>query len=158
MHRHARPQLDRWPQRLLLWCLLLALPLEGMSAARAQMLGASHFHREAAVAASAMDGWQDIRRMPHAAQEARPVHTHALFQRHHHSVDDATVVALDAEGGNALSGEASTITASAIWLAFSPSDGLSALLPDLARSLWPRLASRPIQSCDAKRLERPPQA
>ena len=96
--------------------------------------------------------------MPHAAQKARPVHTHALFQRHHHSVDDATVVALDAEGGNALSGENSPITASAIWLAFSHSDGLSVLLPDLARSLWPRLASRPIQSCDAKRLERPPQA
>ena len=141
-----------------MWCLLLALPLEGLLAANAQMLGASHFHREVAVVASTMADWHDFRHMPHAMQEARHVHTHALFQHHHHAVDDETVVALGAEGGNALSGEALTITASAIWLAFSPSDGLSMLLTDLARPLWPRHASRPIQSCDAKRLERPPQA
>ena len=158
MQRPAHPQLDLWTKRWVLWCLLLALPLGGLSAATAQMLGAKHLHRGmAVVVVSSMDGWQDFRRSPHLSDTPRPAHPHAGFQRHHHGIDDATVVALDAQVGESPA-DVGSGTACAIWLVFSPSGGLDVPQADLMRSSWRRPAVMAIQSCDAKRLERPPQA
>lgn len=153
----ARLQVARWAQRLTLWCLLLALPLQGLSAATTQMLGTHHAHRSMAAVAPSMDGWQDFRRAPHWSESPRPAHSHEWFQRHHHAIDDGSVVALDAQSGE-FAGDVGSGAASAIWLVFSSAGGLFVPGAAVMRSNWPKLEAAAIQSCDAKRLERPPQA
>ena len=141
----------------MLWCLLLALPLEGLSVATAQMLGANHFHRGMAMVVSSMDGWTDFRRASHVSDSPRRVQSHAGVQRHHHAFDDVSVVSIEAQIGESPFDTASG-AASAIWLVFAPASGLQVPRADPMRSSWPRPAVAAIQSGDVRRLERPPQA
>ena len=157
MQRSARLRFDLWTKWLVLSCLLFALPLEGLTVATARMLGANHFHRGMAVVVASMEGWKDFRRSSHVSESPRPAQTHTLVQRHHHGVDDASVVAIDAQVGEAPA-DASSGAVSAIWLVFSPASGLDVPRAHLMRTHWPRPTVAAIQSCDARRLERPPQA
>ncbi|MEO5737659.1 MAG: hypothetical protein ABIQ82_09395 [Variovorax sp.] len=157
MRSLARLRLDDWTRHLLLWCLLLALPLQGLSAATIQLLGTNHTHRGMAAVAPFMAGWQDFRRSPHWSDSPRPAHSHEWFQRHHHALDDASVVALDAQGGESP-GDVGSSAASAIWLVFPTASGLLVPRAELMEANWPRFSTAAFQSCDAKRLERPPQA
>lgn len=85
--------------RLVIWCLLVALPVFGVSGTLVELLGPLHVHRAALVTAPAdpMAGWVDMRRAA-GLTTIRNVHghTHGLFARHHHDRVDADVVALDA--------------------------------------------------------------
>ena len=143
--------------RLLVWCLLFTLPVGVLSSAMIEMLGASHFHREAFSAASAMDGWQDFRR-PRVQGGVRPVHSHLLLQRHHHTSGDETVVALDRDGSEALSGETASSPAAPIWLMFASAGCIELQAPALTLTPWPQFGPRPIKNWDSQPLERPPRA
>ena len=60
--RHRHP-FTRAAHRLAVWCLLVALPLYGVSAALVQLLGARHLHAAPAVhAVGSLHGWHDLRR------------------------------------------------------------------------------------------------
>lgn len=97
-------------RRFVVWCLLVAVPVFGVSGTLVEMLGANHAHRAAATLLSqgggdVMHGWVDMRRASVAAGAPRGhSHAHSLFARHHHDHDDASVIALD---GGLLQGEAS---------------------------------------------------
>ena len=82
----------------------------GLSAATVGMLGASHHHTEAQRADAAMRSWQDFRRTAHAPLSQPAEHSHAALLRHHHAEGDASVVALDGDGGDALQGGAAPVT------------------------------------------------
>lgn len=163
----------RW---LLAWCLLIALPLCGLSWTLAQLLGPAHFHAietvAAAVAADPMQGWQDFRRVDHlgdpafrerarADAHAQPdAHAHADPTRHHHrhDVETTSVVPIGADDHDANAGEGAA--PAGVTLAFVLE---AACLPHpaLHESLcagWPADRAGPIQSCDTRRLERPPRA
>ena len=152
------------------WFLALSIPVLGMAATVAQLLGAAHYHRsdsgDFAVAAAGDDdlmrGFEDFRRAaPHAFLVAVPArsflvfHTHGGLERHHHAAGDATVVALggrdgdvpsgdDAAGSlvNALRTERSTLVP---WPTFTIVDWRMSPAPAIAR-------------IDPERLERPPKA
>lgn len=157
MPRPAPLRLDLWTRRLVLWCLLLALPFEGLSVSRAQMLGADHFHREIAIEVAPMEGWRDFRRSAHLGDSSHRAASHAGVQRHHHGYDDASVVSADSTGAGSPA-DMSSSTVSAIWLVFSPAGELHVACAAPTRSTWPRPAVDAIQSGVAKRLDRPPQA
>ncbi len=68
-----------------LWCLVYALPLQGLSGTLAQWLGSLHLHRGTAVVA------------------AHHHHDHAAPQRHTHALTDASVVALGPDAAQGAS-------------------------------------------------------
>jgi hypothetical protein len=93
-------------RRLVVCCLLVALPVYGASGTLVQLLGSDHVHRVTEAAARTTDalaGWVDMRRGATMAKAAGHVHTHSLFQRHHHDRADASVVSVD---GGSLGGAA----------------------------------------------------
>ena len=152
MHRPTRAHLPRPALRWVVWCLLFALPLVGLSSVAVGMLGASHHHTEAQRSASVVLGWQDFRRTAHAPPSEPAAHSHAALLRHHHAGGDASVVALDRDGADALQSEAAPV---ALMFAFGePADTLHAE-PVVVR--WPGAAPGAVQNAHARRLERPPQ-
>lgn len=153
--RHSRSL-----RRLIACCLLIALPVGGLSSVMVQMLGASHFHPLASPLGTigTMNGWQDFRRAAHL-QDATPwVHAHALFDRHHHAPGDATVVALDGANADSPSGNAASSEIAGVGLALRADDGIGPRPPGAVAAPWPRFDAARFKSCDLPRLERPPQA
>ena len=104
MYRQLRRRFQRLARPFVAWCLLVAIPVFGLSGTMVELLGANHIHRQVASAdLGVMSGWIDMRRasgaitVPHVH-----THSHTAFARHHHDRDDDTVVALD---GGAMQGD-----------------------------------------------------
>lgn len=77
-------------RRGLLWLLLLAMPLHGLSAAMIGLLGQRHFHDAVPAHALGRALWQ-----PGVDVDTRHDHAHGALQRHHHARDVSGVIALD---------------------------------------------------------------
>jgi hypothetical protein len=104
--------------------------------------------------------WRDdLHARSHAAGFVTP-HQHSAFERHHHDIDDPSVISLDGGGaaGEALADGAAAATGGSGALPM----GLSAMLvlpePTATACPWPQL--RPASWVDAinKLPERPPRA
>ena len=162
MRGFAPAQLSLSARRLVLWWLLVALPVYGLSSSIVALLGASHYHRDVAAAAvtHAMDGWQDLRRGAGLRDAALPVHSHALLQRHSHAQGDSSVVTLDGGAGDGLmsGGAAEASAGSATLLALGAADPIEIAAPCARPLAWARFVSDPLKSCDSQRIERPPRA
>lgn len=152
MQRPARTRQPRPALRWVVWCLLFALPVLGLSSVAVGLLGASHHHLEAQRSASAIGSWQDFRRTVHALPSPPADHAHAALLRHHHAGGDASVLALDSSAGDALQGEAAPVT-----LMFALGAPSESLLAPPVEVRWPGTAPGAIQRAHARRLERPPQ-
>lgn len=152
MHRPTRARLLRPALRWVVWCLLIALPVLGLSSAAVGLLGVSHHHSEAQRSASAMGAWQDFRRTAHAPPSQLAEHSHASLLRHHHAGGDASVVALDSDAADALQGEAAPVT---LMFALGALDDTRHAPPVDVR--WPGAVPGAIHPAHARRLERPPQ-
>ena len=151
--------------------MLVTLPLYGLSAALAGLLGAVHFHETAPPTAKrmmaatvapvastpaeigSMAGWQDFRRVDHVGGAAG--HTHTGLERHHHEGHDGSAVNTGPDEGDASLGDgASPNVPSPVPVTTHP---VLAARPTLAvHAAWPVQATCRVESCDARRLERPP--
>jgi hypothetical protein len=134
LFRHAG--LCQW----VLWCLIYALPLQGLSGVVAQWLGAQHFHREVAVSAFA----------------DHHHHGHAAVQRHRHTVTDATVIAIGVDAGN---GEADLTSLPGAWgsLAGTCASARLHLQAGLSHER-PASTAWSVLSCEAQQVDKPPDA
>ncbi len=157
----------------LVWLLLLAVALMGLTVTRQQALGSLHLHADqqpqgtsvlaAAVSSLASDWlirWQHQHLFGHqqlrlgAASDAplwpssdfrdsdatatRGTHTHDSLERHHHAVDDGSVVALDA-AAEAAGAADSSATGGTILLPVAATPGNGLVLPAIAKrgGPWP---------------------
>ena len=146
---------------LVVWCLLLAVPLYGLSSSITQMLGASHFHRAASAQVGelgAMHGWQDFRRMNHVADAVFAQHTHDALGRHHHAAGDAGVVEVGADSHGEPLGDAGVSAGAAFVFVAGEAVDVVATASSTCSAGWAEQGTGPIRSCDTRRLERPPQA
>lgn len=149
----------RIARHLLVWCLLAALPIYGFSATVVPLLGPSHSHRPSASTADPLDGWVDIRRgmTLTAAASARPhVHSHSLFERHHHGPGDETVVPLDGDKQR-MDGDAGSSTGS-VTQAIALASALIVAAPPQVRVASYAAAAPCVLHRGGDRLERPPKA
>lgn len=140
-----------------MWCLLLALPLCGLSTSLVELLGSRHVHRSVVVAGDAgMQGWHDFRRGGHPSGARAAAHSHpdGLFERHHHDLADASVVALDGGGP----GESDAASTALVSLVFASTNPAWLPVPDKASPAWPERATASFRSQPGNRLERPPRA
>ena len=152
------------------WFLALSIPVLGMAATVAQVLGAAHFHRSGAggvavaVAADeeAMRGFEDFRRAaPHAflvpvpARSFLVFHTHGGLERHHHAAGDATVVALGGRDGDGPSGDDA---AGSLVIALRTERFTLLPWPTFTIVDWRMSPAPAIARIDPERLERPPKA
>ena len=93
-------------RRLIVWCLLFALPVYGLSSSVVVLLGSKHFHTSAVPELAARAMLADFRRIGQAVDTAPATHAHTWFARHHHAPTDASATAVDAAAdGESLFGE-----------------------------------------------------
>lgn len=160
--------------RFLQWSIVLilavCLPLQAVSAAVTAMLGARHTHQaptsEQLVPNGSHDlndpmtGWRDFRRMQYGdAHSHSHERAHALGMRHHHQLDDASVVKDDASdfSGGGAPAEAAQVSASFLFMTAShavdvpPSGEAFGVAWNAARAVVPG-------NPDPWRIERPPQS
>ena len=143
--------------RLLAGCMVCALVICGVAAARVAVLGTNHVHLRAAQAEAAMAGWQDFRRADHlAGGNATRAHSHASLQRHRHDAGDHSVVSLDADAGAALAGEASNAPGAPVIALLAAGARIDDPLRAATTMRWPAAAARGVERIEAGRLERPP--
>jgi hypothetical protein len=153
-------------QKRLVWLLLVALVLLGLTITQRQVLGSLHTHADvgpthtltsAAVSSLAHDWkirWQRQKMLGHGqlvlatpfdavvwptvATRGAHVHGHGALERHHHAADDETVVAIDGAAQVAEAGESPTTSASLLLPAVgTPVDAIK--LPAVSRNTgaWP---------------------
>ena len=151
-------RISRASHRLIVWCLLLALPLCGLSTRLVELLGSRHMHRAVVVADAGMEGWQDFRRGGHHGTGAAhaPVHSHGFFERHHHDRADDSVVALDGEAAGMTVSEGDSASAVSVSLVFASTSAADVLDAADGSLHWREGASAAFRSQDGSRLERPP--
>lgn len=150
--RHA------WRIRIL-WCLLVALPLAGLSSASVQMLGAAHFHHAAAspTPSVVMAGWTDFRRADGAHTTRRQEHSHASWHRHHHAPADPTVASIDGAAADTLLADSSPGYAGAV-LTWALGARLELHAAGAALTRWPWPEAHRAESVATEPPERPPRA
>lgn len=141
-------------------CLLVALPLFGLSGLVSAILGPVHYHASAVPAATdlgPMAGWRDFRRTEHVADSTFHVHDHSKLGRHHHDATDASLIVVGAtEHDDGAEGTASGAT-SIVVLAATTDEVSVVVRPQLAADVkWMIPAACTFHSCDSRRLERPP--
>ena len=156
----ARPTPMRW----LVWCLLFAIAVGGWSSVAVRMLGTSHHHRDPhrdhradnllRPGTAAMAGWQDFRRADHRLRRATT--EHMAQQRHHHAVNDASVVALDTATDAAAQGDSPPTAGDGSGLMFALGNFIPRGAASTAR--WPVADRTALPHPHPQRLERPPQA
>lgn len=176
--------------RLLMALLVLGfLLVHGVAGPARQLLGSVHRHdgghpvvvapapasvATAVVAASGLraqlDGWLSTLRAwrldrhahHHAAGLSDPGHRHGAFERHHHDIGDASVVALDdggAAGHQGAEGLSTASTLGAEWppgLAHAPATVATAAT--VTASAWPGAPGRTWRNALVRLPERPPRA
>lgn len=157
------PRVDRWLQRWLLGCVLVALVLHGVTSTVVGLLGSHHLHRAPVTEPAAML-LEDVRRLdfsgsmlaaPHAHDDASD-HRHASFQRHHHDPADASVHSLDGSAHGDPAGGGDTGSAALGALALLASAWPVLAVPPSGPMRWARAALDPIPPGHAHRLDRPP--
>lgn len=149
---------------LVTWFMLVALALYSLSSGITGLLGPVHFHKQPTPANMArtaltdfgpLAGWQDFRRVTHGGDSSG--HTHSALDRHHHGAhDDSAVTAGPGEGDASLS-ESAASSAPALVSIEAPT-ALVVPPASAAAAAWPVQCACHIKSCDARRLERPPNA
>lgn len=153
------PSARRATCRLVVWYLLIALPVYGLSATLVQLLGASHVHVRTVQAAASLDGWHDFRRAVARTERHAAVHlhAHAAFARHRHARDDVSVVALDARAGDhgAAAADASSSDGSAT-LVFALAGTAEPCQPYSRLVGWPRAEPVTPAGREVMPAERPP--
>lgn len=157
MFKRPRPSHRRIRQRIASGCLAAALPLYGFVAMVSALLGPAHFHVAPAATPmliGPMAGWQDFRRADHVGDSVFHVHDHSTIGRHHHAVDDPSVVRVDA-GPGAL---ADVIASNPLPLVIALLGAVTLAVAAPARTHTAGFA-RPacaFASCPRRRLFRPP--
>lgn len=145
----------------MVWCLVFALPICSASSTIAAMLGARHFHASTAARAPTTFGAAmlvDFRRSGEVATAPAALHAHSWLARHHHSVTDDSVMALDAatDDVNTNNGAAGIDGAGVLVLAW-----LGRVTPwpfGVLAGAWPVADASPLNSIDARPAERPPRS
>ncbi len=176
-HRLNIPRAKRrWVMACLVGCLVLVLPLHGWWGVMVHLLGARHVHDQAAsvtvgqadaATAALMRQWRYFGRvdgaMPVMATElASPLgagHQHDDNQpaRHHHAIDDTSVVTLDASlPGDADGADGASASAGSLMQLFAPQQATAIRLPAMASLAWPEFLSQRISSWSPQRVKRPP--
>lgn len=140
----------------LVWSLFVLLPVYGLSGALIELTGPSHHHRSASLAADSLAGWQDFRRVDSGVALAHEPHDHKSSSRHHHSLADETVVALDEQAQQSTSGPNSTLVAT--YLATATPLLVSLVGQGQASAVWPRCGPERVTTMPVAPLERPPRA
>ena len=163
-HRAARQHsrgrsLGQW---LVLFCVLVAVSLYGVTSAVVTLLGSYHTHTSADAGEAAGMVLEDFRRIDHAYDTlglTRPhmhAESHLSLQRHHHDSDDATVQSIDA-GAEDPVGDGAAASAIGMLAMMLCGFGLLMLTAPLARSVrWTLIGCPAIPSGHAHLLERPP--
>lgn len=153
-------------QIALVWCLLVSLPLMGLSSALTGLLGPQHFHRDALVRSAPplqLISWlrqvpvlaelRAMRQRAHA-ESHRTGEAHSHLSRHHHEASDTSVVELD--GGGAAEGAATAEPVGLPLLALAT--GIRLWLIDGLSLAWPQHPAHAYRSAATVRQERPPKA
>lgn len=138
MYRSLSRRFRRTARPFVVWCLLVAVPVFGLSSTLVELLGANHVHRQVASAESdAMSGWVDIRRAS-GVITVRHVHSHShsAFARHHHDRDDETVVALDGDGVQGESSDDGGASGGAFSHVLALTDSSAFVAPSALRFAW----------------------
>lgn len=153
------PYSQRWRswRRRIVCCLLVALPLGGLSSSLVELLGPYHFHRQVQTSLSALADWQDFRRVDHAVTAGRPVAGHSALHRHHHAPSDVSVAAVGGRSGDGVLGEGNA-SFDGSPLAWALGGEIEIRPPSVSACHWPGLIAAAEASCDTDPLERPPRA
>ncbi len=93
-----------------------------------------------------------------AAVTAEHTHAHTLFQRHHHRQGDASVIAVDAAGGEAAADASAQAGAGSITLPLALPGSWAVPLPAVQGLAWPRMAALRWSDAPVRSSERPPRA
>lgn len=141
----------------MVWCLLLAVPVYGVSGTLVELLGSAHVHRAGSLSVShdsadPMAGWVDMRRAAASVRTGPRVHSHAGLERHHHDRDDADVITLDGGAGDG----GSSVESSAHVLAVG--EVAAVAVPVGQRFVWPEPAGASASPWWADAPARPPRA
>lgn len=165
----ALRRLQRSARSLVIWCLLAAVPVYGLSGTIVELLGSSHMHVALDATARPSDpmaGWQDFRRASPAMDRAEghghahladgshaAPHAHAGLERHHHDRADASVVGID--GGPADAAQADDGSSVSAHL-LAPGDAASPTVELDDRRRWACAATSLVVTRQADAPERPP--
>ena len=158
LSRHRRQRsVAQW---LVLFCVLMAVALYGVTSTVVSLLGSCHTHTPADAGEAAGMVLEDFRRVDHGFDTLgltlphTHAHAHLLLQRHHHDPNDATVQSVDAGAEDPLGDGA---VASAIGALAMMVCGLLTVAAPLARSgRWSLAGCPALPSGHAHPLERPP--
>lgn len=144
-------------QRLIVWCLLFALPVYGLSSSVVVLLGFKHFHTSVASELAAPAVLADFRRIGQAVNTAPAAHAHTSFARHHHAPTDASATAVDAAAdGESMSGESGS--GGSVHQLVALLGALHFRQPEARSFDWLATPPGPASSRDPQPLERPPRA
>lgn len=158
MLRRRSPPLP-FLSRAVAWCLMLLLPLLGLSVTLTFVLGPLHHHKVSTVSAGdSMMGWSDLRRVADAAPLSLSAHAHNSLGRHLYDRGDRTVVRVDPDLQDALEGDSSPASNTVAVFASDRSGLMLALVLQRGRATWGPCDPSQFRNCDARRLDRPPKA
>jgi hypothetical protein len=165
----------------MVWALLLSLAVHGYTGSVRQMLGSNHLHHTADTNAptrpafepagrlsSRLAGWlgalrswqQDLHARNHALGLSTHGHWHGMFERHHHDIGDASVLAVDGGGtaGEGMSDSAGAASSGSTALPMTLGCDLTLKAPAAHLCRWPGAMTRTWQNAAARLPERPPRA
>jgi TPR repeat protein len=154
--------------RSLLCLLLLGMLLHGHAGVLRQLLGAAHWHSQAAVAGPADADWLARllawraalqARSPLTGSHATPGHHHAGSERHHHGRDDSTVVSLErsADSSDPLTDAPDTLSGSLLQ-PLGLAGRLHWCVPGDTTMCWAQVRASAWRDASARLPERPPRA
>lgn len=144
----------RVAQRAVLWCLLVAAPMYGVSSAVAQVIGPQHTRRAAIHIDEPFVGWQDMRRAIGHDVSGAPLHRAAVEEPCQGPGPD-TVTVLDARVLDSLDDDSPDAT-SGFGLAMTPAAPIE---PPQTSTSPPRHSHAiAVLTYDGSRLDRPPKA
>ena len=144
-------------RRLIVWCLLFALPVYGLSSSVVALLGFKHFHTSVASELAAPGVLADFRRTAQAVNTAPAAQAHTWFARHHHAPTDASATAVDAAAdGESLSGESGS--GGSVHQVVALLGAVHFRQPEARSFDWLAAPPGPASSRDPQPLERPPKA
>ena len=144
-------------RRLIVWCLLFALPVYGLYSSVVVLLGTKHFHTSVASELAAPAVLADFRRIGQALHTTPAAHAHTSFARHHHAPTDASATAIDAAAdGESLSGESGS--GGSVHQLVALLGAVHFRQPEARSFDWLAAPPGPASSRDPQPLERPPKA
>ncbi len=145
---------------LMTLALLASISLQPVSVAVASMLGQRHLHREvpsAQIWLGLVGNWRGSSHAGHddLVSDVRHAQAHALGLRHHHDIDDSSVVPLEP----LASADSSPADVSVLSVPLVFQEERELKLPPasaVAQADWSRLELRPTANPHPRRIERPP--